>query len=136
MGLSGGDLVFVDESTEDLFPADRVLGEVDRLGWLGIGSSRCELAEGTVRSASVVMQQVFGQHLAQVVFIDDQQAVEDLPAQGRRRVPVILSQIAFALGACGGVTRILTPSAVNTASKEPVNWPARSLIRNLTEATR
>ena len=37
-----------------------------------------------------------------------------------------LSQIAFALGACGGVARILIPSAVNTASKEPVNWPARS----------
>ena len=28
------------------------------------------------------------------------------------------------------------PSALNTASKEPVNWPARSLIRNLTEAAR
>ncbi len=49
---------------------------------------------------------------------------------------MILSQIAFALGACGGLARILTPAAVNTASKEPVNWPARSLIRNLTEATR
>jgi len=24
------------------------------------------------------------------------------------------------------------PSAVNTASKDAVNWPARSLIRNLT----
>ena len=49
---------------------------------------------------------------------------------------MILSQIAFALGACGGLARILMPSAVNTASKEPVNWPARSLIRNLTEAAR
>jgi hypothetical protein len=47
---------------------------------------------------------------------------------------MILSQIAFALGACGGLRRTLIPSAVNTASKEPVNWPARSLIRNLTEA--
>ncbi len=28
------------------------------------------------------------------------------------------------------------PFAVNTASKKPVNWPARSLIRNLTEAAR
>jgi hypothetical protein len=46
------------------------------------------------------------------------------------------SQIAFALGACGGLIRILVPSAVNTASKETVNWPARSLIRNLTEAAR
>jgi hypothetical protein len=49
----------------------------------------------------------------------------------RRRVPMILSQIAFALGACGGLARILMLSAVNTASKELVNWPARSLIRNL-----
>jgi hypothetical protein len=28
--LSGGDLVLVDESAEDLFSADPVLGEVDR----------------------------------------------------------------------------------------------------------
>ena len=35
------------ESAEDLFPADRLLGEVDRFGWLGVGLSRCELAEGT-----------------------------------------------------------------------------------------
>jgi len=45
---------------------------------------------------------------------------------------MILSQIAFALGARGGLARILMPAAVNSASKEPVNWPARSLIRNLT----
>jgi hypothetical protein len=49
---------------------------------------------------------------------------------------MILSQIAFALGACGELARILMPSAVNTASKAPVNWPARSLIRNLTEVAR
>jgi len=34
---------------------------------------------------------------------------------------MILSQIAFALGACGELARILMPSAVNTASKAPVN---------------
>jgi hypothetical protein len=33
-------------------------------------------------------------------------------------VPIIRSQIAFALGGCGGLRRILMPSAVNTASKE------------------
>jgi len=55
------------------------------------------------------------------MFIDDQQPVEELAAQ----VPMILPQIAFALGACGGLARILMPSAVNTASKELVNWPAR-----------
>jgi hypothetical protein len=58
--------------------------------------------------------------------MDDQQPVEDLAAQG--------TYDPFALGACGGLARILIPSAVNTASKAPVNWPARSLIRNLTEA--
>ena len=41
-----------------------------------------------------------------------------------------------ALGACGGLARILMPTAVNTASKELVNWPVRSLIRNLTEVAR
>lgn len=46
---------------------------------------------------------------------------------------MILSQIAFALGAWGGLAGIVMPSAVNTASKERVNWPARSLIRNLIE---
>jgi hypothetical protein len=41
-------------------------------------------------------------------------------------VPIIRSQTAFALGACGGLARILMPSAVNTASKESVNCPVRS----------
>jgi hypothetical protein len=122
----------VGESAGDLFPADRVLSEVDRLRWLGVGLSRCELAEGTVRPGGVVMRQVFGQHPAQLVLIDDQQPAES----SRRRVPMTRSQIAFALGACGGLARILIPSAWNTASKAPVNWPARSLIRNLTEAAR
>ena len=80
-GPSGGDLVFVDESAEDLFPADPVLGEVD-LRWPGAGSRGCELAERPVRPGCVVVQQVFVQHPAQVVLVDDEQPVEDLPAQG------------------------------------------------------
>ena len=59
-----------------------MLGEVDRIGPLGIGLGRGELAEGSVRPASVVMLQILGQHLAQVVLIDDQQPVEEFPAQG------------------------------------------------------
>jgi hypothetical protein len=51
-------------------------------------------------------------------------------------VPTTRSQIAFARVACGGLATILMPSAVNTASKEPMNWPARSLITNLTVAAR
>ena len=68
------------ESAEDLFPAYPVLGEVDRLRWPGAGLSGCELAEGTVRPGGVVVPKVFGQHPAQVVLIDDQRPVEELPA--------------------------------------------------------
>ena len=69
------------ESAEDLSPADPVLGEVD-LRCPGVSWSRCELAEGTVRPGCVVVPQVLGQHPAQMVLIDDQQPVEQLPAQG------------------------------------------------------
>jgi hypothetical protein len=79
--MSGSDLVLVRESAEDLFPADPVLGEVG-LRWPGVGLSGCELAEGAVRPGGVVMLKVFGQYLAQMVFIDDQQPVEKFPAQG------------------------------------------------------
>jgi hypothetical protein len=79
-GLSGGGLVFVRESAEDLFPAGPVLGEVD-LRWPGGSLSRCELANGTVRPGGVVVAQACGQHLAQVMLTDDQQPVEELAAQ-------------------------------------------------------
>src|SRR5258708_16102683 len=74
--------MLVGEPAKYLFPADRMLGEVDRFGWPGVSLSRGELSEGTVRPTGVVVQQVLGQYRAQVVFIDDQQSVEDLPAQG------------------------------------------------------
>jgi hypothetical protein len=67
----------VGESAEDLFLADPVLGEVDRLRRRGVSMGRCVLAEGTVRPGSVVVSQVLGQHLAQMVLIDDQQLVEE-----------------------------------------------------------
>lgn len=69
------------ESAEDLFPAYPVLGEVD-LRRPGVSLSRCKLAEGTVRPGGVVVPKVLGQHPAQVVLIDDQQLVEELPAEG------------------------------------------------------
>ena len=125
-------MVLVGESAEDSFAAGPVLDEVDRVGWAGVGWDWCELAEGTVWPGAVVVPQVLGQQLTQVMLIGDQQPVEELTAQGTDDS----LQIAFALGACGGLARILMPSAWNTASKESVNWPARSLIRNLTEATR
>src|ERR1039457_3821875 len=79
--MSGGDQVLVRESAENLFSADRVLSEID-LRRPGVSLCRCELAKATVRPGGVVMQQVLGQHLAQVVLIDDQQPVQELAAQG------------------------------------------------------
>jgi hypothetical protein len=111
----------VRESAEDLLRVDPVPGEVDLLR-PGAGLGRGELAKGTVRPDGVVVPQVLGQRPAQLVFMDDQQPVKD----PRRKVPIILSQIAFALGAREGLARILMPSAWNTPSKEAVNWPARS----------
>jgi len=121
----------VRETTEDLLSANRVLGEVD-LRRPGMTVSRRQLAQGAVRPGAVVVEQVFGQYPAQVMLVHDQQLVEELTAM----VPIIRSQMAFALGACGGLRRTLMPSAVNTASKDSVNCPARSLIRNLIETAR
>ncbi len=58
------------------------MGEVDRIRRLAVGLSWRELAEGAVGPGRVVVPQVLGQHPAQVLLIDDQQPVEELPAQG------------------------------------------------------
>ena len=47
-----------------------MLGEVDRIGPLGIGLDRGELAEGAVRPSGVVVLKVLGQHLSQVALVD------------------------------------------------------------------
>jgi hypothetical protein len=88
--VSCGGLVLVGEAAEDLFSPDLVLGEVD-LRWPGASLSWRELAEGTVRPGGVVMQEVLGQHPAQMVLINDQQRSKS----SRRSVPIILSQIAL-----------------------------------------
>ena len=75
-------MVLVGESAEDLLPADPVLGEVDCFRRVGVGLRRGELAEGTVRPGSVIVPQVCGQHPSQVGLADDQQPVQELPAQG------------------------------------------------------
>jgi hypothetical protein len=110
-------VVLAGESAEDLSSAAPVLSAVRRRRRLGDGLIRCKLAKATVRPGGVVVPQVLGQHVAQVVLVNDQQPVEELP----RRVPIVCSQMAFALGACGGLARILMPSARNTASKKPVS---------------
>src|SRR5215472_13908772 len=79
--LSSGDVVLVCEAAEDLLSADTALGEVDPR-WPAVSLSRWQLAQGAVRPGCVVVDQVFGQYLAQMVLIDDQQLVEELAAQG------------------------------------------------------
>ena len=75
-------MILADESPENLLPADPVVGEVDQIRGLAASLSWRELAEGTVRPSGVVVPQVLGQHPVQVVLIDDQQPVEEFPAQG------------------------------------------------------
>jgi hypothetical protein len=118
-GQSGSDVVLVGESAEDLLAAGPVPGEVDRSGPLGLGLGRGELAEGTVRPGSVVVRRYSVSTRRSWCSL----TISNRSKSSRRRVPMILSQIAFARGARGGLARILMPSAVNAASKEPVNWP-------------
>jgi hypothetical protein len=79
--LSCSNLALVRQAAEDLFSADLVLGEVD-LRRAAVCLRRCQLIKRTMRSSGVVVPQVLGQYLAQVVLADDQQPVEDLAAQG------------------------------------------------------
>lgn len=91
-----------------------------------------QLAEGEMRPGRVVVHQVLGQHPAQVLLVDDQQPVEEFPAQG--------ADDPFADRVRSGSLRRAgqDPGALRGEHgiKEPVNWPARSLIRNLTVAMR
>ena len=84
--LSGSDLVLVRQAAEDLFSADLVLGKVD-LRRAAVCLNRCQLVKRTMRSGGVVVPQVLGQYLAQVVLADDQQPVEDLAAQRPAGIP-------------------------------------------------
>jgi pimeloyl-ACP methyl ester carboxylesterase len=79
--LSCSNLVLVRQAAEDLFSADLVLGEV-YLRRAAVCLSRCQLVKRTMRSGGVVVLQVLGQYLSQVVLADDQKPVEDLAAQG------------------------------------------------------
>jgi hypothetical protein len=103
----------VGESAENLSAVDPVLGEIDRLWWLSLGLSWCELAEGAVRPGSVIVPQVFGQRPSQVVLIDDQHPVQEFSAQGAD------DSLADGVrsGRPGGLARIVMPSAVNAALK-------------------
>src|SRR6266542_1497348 len=96
-GLSGGDLVLVRESAEDLFSADPVLGEVDRLRRPGVSLSGCELADGAVRPGGVVVPQVYSVSTRRRWC---SLTISNRPKSSRRRVPMIL--FADGVGRRGG----------------------------------
>src|SRR5665213_864627 len=54
----------------------------------------------------------------------------------RRRVPMILSQVAFARGVRTGVLTIRMPSDLKTSSNDRANLQSRSRIKNLTDGLR
>ena len=79
-GQSGSDVVLVGESAENLSAVDPVLGEVDRLWWLSLGLSWCELAEGAARPVAVVVIDVLAEDQPEMTFTRDQHPVQALAA--------------------------------------------------------
>jgi hypothetical protein len=76
------DLVLVGESAEDRSAAHLVIGEVDHWWGLGFGLGRCELSEGSVGPCVSDVVQIDREDPVQVAFVDDQDPVEQLTAQG------------------------------------------------------
>src|SRR5512142_749113 len=106
--MSSGDLMLMRETAEDLLSAGPVLCEVD-LRWPGVGVSRWHLAQGAVgrnvwqwsRYSAVTRRRCCSL------------TISSRPRASRRKVPIIGSQTAFAVGACGGLGTIVMPAAVN-----------------------
>jgi hypothetical protein len=98
----------------------------------GLGLGRCEVRRSAVWPRCLEMMQADREDPAYVVFVDDQDPVE----QFRRSVPISRSQIAFARGALGGRVRIRMPSAAKTASNVLVNRESRTRKRKLMVVTR
>jgi hypothetical protein len=126
------DVVLVGESAENRSAAHLVIGEVNHWWGLGFALGRCELSEGSVWPRVIEVVQIDREDPVQVAFVDDQDPVEQLTAQGS----IMRSQIAFARGAPGGLVRIRMPSAVNTVSNALMNRQSRSRSRNITRMAR
>lgn len=97
-----------------------MIGKVDRIRRLAVGLSWRELAEE--RWGRAVLY--FRRYSVSARRRCCSWTITNRSRNSRRRVRMTLSQIALALGACGGLARISMPSPMNTASKELVNWPA------------
>jgi hypothetical protein len=74
----------------------------------GQGHRPGRAGRGLVGPGAVVMLPIFGQDGAQVRLVQDEDQVQELPAQ----VPIRRSQIAFIRGACTAVRRMVVPVPV------------------------
>jgi hypothetical protein len=131
-------LVLVDQASEEALTPDPVgveVGDGGRGGrggrGGGFGAVRGRLLPGLVGAVPVVVPEVFGQDCASVGLVVDMRS-----RSSRRRVPTALSRIAFALGACGGLSRISMSSALKTASKVRVYLVSRSRRRKRSDSIR
>src|SRR5258708_6057567 len=113
------------EPARYLFPADRMPGEVDRFGWPGVSLSRGELSEGTVRPTGVVVQQVLGQYLAQVVVLDRLLIVNE------HHLRKVLTEylLHYNTGRSHRALGQLTPAQADTGPPEPVNLAEHPIRR-------
>jgi hypothetical protein len=91
-----------------------------------------QLAQGAVRPGGAVVRQVLGQYLAQVALGDDQQPAGDFAPQG----PGDPFADGVRIGCLRRAGHNRDAAAGKTAPEPAVNWPARSLIRNLTPVMR
>jgi hypothetical protein len=77
---------------------------------------------------AVVVLNIFREHYTQVPLIEDQHAVGEFGSDGAGE--------QFARGQRGGIRTTWMPTSARTASKDAVNWPARSRARNRNWVTR
>jgi hypothetical protein len=126
------DVVLVGESAEDRSAAHLVIGEVDHWWGLNFGLGRCELSAGSVGPRVIEVVQIDREDPVQVAFVDDQDPVKQLTAQGLR--------------SC--VRRSCSPGALRVDCEDPdavcgehrvecrVNRQSRSRSRNVTRVAR
>jgi hypothetical protein len=124
-----GELVFVDQPTEQVTAADAI--EVDQVGnrWFvdrwhqGQGRS---LLQRAVRPVLVVVQDIRREDVLEVAAAEDQQPVEAFAAGATDQ----RSACARAFGARTGALITRMPSGRKTSSKSRANLLSRSRIRN------
>ena len=121
---SGCGAVLVDESGAGGATLDRVAwADRDNVG----GVVGCTLVDSAVGAVAVVVVDVVDEQRTQLFLVPDNRAVEQ---SSWRSVRTHRSAYALAWGDRGGVRRAVICEPARTSSKERVNCPAPSLMRN------